>query len=109
MPLHAACTNLTAIIDHIILSLPCAGKEVLIPLTSSLYVPGKLASTAEVLVDVGTNFFVGKPVKDAQEIMSKKVTLLKGNTDGILKVVQTKRENLARIDEYIEELRSSQQ
>lgn len=30
------------------------------PLTTSLYVPGKLASTQTVLVDVGTGFYVEK-------------------------------------------------
>lgn len=36
-----------------------AGREVMVPLTSSLYVPGKLAGTDEVLVDIGTGFYVG--------------------------------------------------
>lgn len=33
-------------------------KEILVPLTSSLYVPGKLADTKKVLVDVGTGYYV---------------------------------------------------
>lgn len=36
-----------------------AGREVMVPLTSSLYVPGTLAGTEEVLVDIGTGFYVG--------------------------------------------------
>ena len=36
------------------------GKDILVPLTTSLYVPGKLASTELVLVDVGTGFYVEK-------------------------------------------------
>lgn len=36
------------------------GTPILVPLTPSLYVPGQLASTAVVLVDVGTGFFVEK-------------------------------------------------
>lgn len=35
------------------------GREVMVPLTSSLYVPGTLSSTEEVLVDIGTGFYVG--------------------------------------------------
>ncbi len=35
-------------------------KPVLIPLTSSLYVPGTLADTEKVIVDVGTGFYVEK-------------------------------------------------
>lgn len=37
-----------------------AGTPILVPLTPSLYVPGKLASTATVLVDIGTGFYVEK-------------------------------------------------
>ena len=35
-----------------------AGKAILVPLTTSLYVPGTLADTDGVIVDVGTGFFV---------------------------------------------------
>lgn len=36
------------------------GTPILVPLTPSLYVPGQLASTDVVLVDVGTGFYVEK-------------------------------------------------
>lgn len=35
-------------------------KQVLVPLTSSLYVPAKLGDTSNVVVDVGTGYFVKK-------------------------------------------------
>lgn len=35
-------------------------NEILVPLTSSLYVKGELADREKVLVDVGTGFFVEK-------------------------------------------------
>ena len=37
----------------------------LVPLTSSLYVPGTLAGLEEVLVDIGTGFYVGALRADA--------------------------------------------
>jgi len=37
-----------------------AGKPILVPLTTSLYVPGKLADIENVIVDVGTGFYVEK-------------------------------------------------
>ena len=37
-----------------------AGREIMVPLTSSLYVPGRLGDTDEVLVDIGTGFYVGQ-------------------------------------------------
>lgn len=35
-------------------------REVLVPLTSSLYVPGKLGDTSHLIVDVGTGYYVKK-------------------------------------------------
>lgn len=37
-----------------------AAKPLLVPLTSSLYVPGKLADPENVLVDVGARYYVEK-------------------------------------------------
>jgi prefoldin alpha subunit len=34
--------------------------EILVPLTTSLYVPGKLADRQKVIVDIGTGFYVEK-------------------------------------------------
>jgi prefoldin alpha subunit len=35
-------------------------KPILVPLTNSLYVPGKLTDAENVLVDVGTGYYVKK-------------------------------------------------
>lgn len=35
-------------------------KTILVPLTNSLYVPGKLSDPDNVIVDVGTGYFVKK-------------------------------------------------
>lgn len=42
------------------LLIPGTDKTTLIPLTSSLYVPGKLSDLENVIVDVGTGYFVEK-------------------------------------------------
>ena len=36
------------------------GKTILVPLTNSLYVPGKLSDPDHVIVDVGTGYYVQK-------------------------------------------------
>jgi prefoldin subunit 5 len=36
------------------------GKPILVPLTTSLYVPGTLADPDNVIIDVGTGFYVEK-------------------------------------------------
>jgi prefoldin alpha subunit len=45
-----------------------------VPLTGSLYVPGTIADSNEVLVDVGTGYFVGKSVPAAGEFIGRKVS-----------------------------------
>jgi prefoldin alpha subunit len=35
-------------------------KTILVPLTSSLYVPGKLANVEKVVVDIGTGYYAEK-------------------------------------------------
>lgn len=39
---------------------PSPDKTILVPLTNSLYVPGKLSDPDHVIVDVGTGYFVRK-------------------------------------------------
>eukprot|EP00919_Chromeraceae_sp_WS-2016_P058615 GHVR01139357.1.p1 GENE.GHVR01139357.1~~GHVR01139357.1.p1 ORF type:complete len:148 (-),score=40.07 GHVR01139357.1:47-490(-) len=48
------------------------GNEMLIPMTSSLYVKGELVETDEVLVDIGTGFHVVMSVEDAKKHFAKK-------------------------------------
>ena len=51
------------------------GKEVMVPLTGSMYVPGKLSDTAELIVDVGAGYMVTKSPKDAAAHFNDKVRL----------------------------------
>lgn len=36
------------------------GKEILVPLTGSIYVPGVIADTENVIIDIGTGYYVQK-------------------------------------------------
>ncbi|KAE8149783.1 putative prefoldin subunit 5 [Aspergillus avenaceus] len=65
-------------------------QGILVPLTSSLYVRGKLADREKVLVDVGTGFYVEKTAPKAIEFYEDKVKGLEANLVELEKVVQTK-------------------
>ncbi|KAL5339823.1 Prefoldin [Aspergillus crustosus] len=65
-------------------------EEILVPLTSSLYVKGRLAGRERVLVDVGTGYFVEKTTAKAIEFYDAKVKELETNLADLEKVVQTK-------------------
>ena len=78
----------------------------LIPLTTSLYVPGTLAaptkgSSSQLLVDIGTGFFVEKSPLDATKFYTGKVEELGKNLDDIEKVVGGKSENLRVLEDVL--------
>ncbi|EGZ14008.1 hypothetical protein PHYSODRAFT_286719 [Phytophthora sojae] len=72
-------------------------KEVLVPLTASMFVPGHLASKEEVLVDVGTGYFVEQSVEKAEQFMDRKVEFLQSNTDQLKTVIEGKRNMLEAV------------
>ncbi|KAL1586865.1 hypothetical protein WHR41_03997 [Cladosporium halotolerans] len=76
-------------------------KTLLVPLTSSLYVPGKLASTSHVLVDIGTGFYVEKTTDDALTFYAAKIEELGKNIKDLENVVNGKANNLRMIEEVL--------
>jgi prefoldin alpha subunit len=70
-----------------------AEKTLLVPLTSSLYVPGKLTDHEHVLVDVGTGFFVEKDIPGATDFYERKVKDLQDSLkdlEGVEEVIRLK-------------------
>jgi len=61
-----------------------------------LYVPGKLADTERVIVDVGTGFYVEKSKIDARRFYDGKVKDIQTNLTKLEGVVNAKTENLRR-------------
>ncbi|KAF2486792.1 Prefoldin [Neohortaea acidophila] len=76
-------------------------KPILVPLTSSLYVPGKLADTEHVIVDVGTGFYVEKTTKDAETFYNAKVEELGKNIKDLETIVNGKANNLRMVEEVL--------
>ncbi|KAH7470896.1 hypothetical protein KRP22_003228 [Phytophthora ramorum] len=72
-------------------------KEVLVPLTASMFVPGKLSNKTEVLVDVGTGYFVEQSVDKAEQFMDRKVEFLQSNTEQLKTVIDGKRNMLEAV------------
>lgn len=50
-----------------------AGTEILVPLTQSMYVPGRIADAGKVLIDIGTGYFVEKSIPKAKEYLDRRV------------------------------------
>ncbi|KAJ9178698.1 hypothetical protein P3X46_010560 [Hevea brasiliensis] len=73
------------------LSLRPQGKKMLVPLTASLYVPGKLDDANKVLVDIGTGYFVEKTMAEGKEYCERKINLLKSNFDQLIELASKKK------------------
>ncbi|KAF2706850.1 Prefoldin alpha subunit [Pleomassaria siparia CBS 279.74] len=78
-----------------------AGKPLLLPLTSSLYVPGRLTSSTHVLIDVGTGFFVEKNTTDAADFYTRKVKDLGVSLKDLEQVVNQKANNARVVEEVM--------
>jgi prefoldin alpha subunit len=78
-----------------------ADKPLLVPLTSSLYVPGRLTSSTHVLVDVGTGFFVEKNTTDATDFYNRKVKDLGDSLKDLEQVINGKANNVRMVEEVI--------
>ncbi|KAJ7741222.1 Prefoldin [Mycena maculata] len=70
------------------------GKTILVPLTNSLYVPGKLSDPDHVIVDVGTGYFVQKTREQALKHYSAKVDYIRTNLETLEETIGKKRENM---------------
>ncbi|MCJ1475588.1 subunit of tubulin prefoldin [Lambiella insularis] len=78
-----------------------AGKPLLVPLTTSLYVPGRLAVPDKVLVDVGTGFYVEKTTNDALLFYTSKISGLAQNLKDLEAIVQGKSKNLRIVEDVL--------
>lgn len=71
--------------------------ESLIPLTSSLYMLGEIREVKKVLVDVGTGYFVEKPLEQAIAFFDSKVKLVEDQLDKLEQILAGKRNDLAKV------------
>lgn len=40
------------------------GSEILVPLSASMYVPGKIADAENIIIDIGTGYYVEKVMRN---------------------------------------------
>ncbi|KAI9003069.1 subunit of tubulin prefoldin [Gaertneriomyces sp. JEL0708] len=76
-------------------------NEILVPLTTSLYVPGKLSDVEKVIVDVGTGYYIEQAVPDAKNYYTRKVDFLKGNLAKLQETVNDRKSKLDALRDII--------
>lgn len=52
------------------------GNPIMVPLTDSMYVEGKVANADKVIIDIGTGFYVEKSIPDAQDYFKRRVAFV---------------------------------
>ena len=74
------------------------GKEVMVPLTSSLYVPGVLDDENKVLVEVGASYFIEQDNEAAQKYCLRKRQELEGNAKKVHEIIQVKKVQMQKVN-----------
>lgn len=69
----------------------------LVPLTNSLYVPGKIDNAESLLVDVGTGYFIEKSNAQAQEFLSRKIQMVASKVQDLEKAAAAQKEQLEMV------------
>ena len=70
------------------------GTRMLVPITSSLYVPGETTQLSNVLIDVGTGYYIEKSVDEAQAFLDRKIAMIKAQAGNVQQVASMKQQNL---------------
>ena len=76
-------------------------KEILVPITSSLYIAGKSADVKKLTVEIGANFFVETTIEKADKFCDRKLASLKENMDKVDKIIQEKNDQLNVINQNL--------
>lgn len=65
-------------------------KDILVPLTGSMYVPGQLSNVQECLVDIGTGYYIEMSVDASKDYFKRKVEYVTKQIEKIQPLVQDK-------------------
>ena len=76
-------------------------KEILIPMTSSLYIPGKCIDVKKLAIEIGGNFFVETTIDKADKFCDRKIETLKKNMDEIDWLIQNKNVQLNAVNQHL--------
>jgi prefoldin alpha subunit len=79
----------------------CQDKEILVPLTSSVYLPGKCKNVKSVTVDVGANYYIEMNLDKAQEYFMRKIKMLSDNMERIDKTLKQKTQYMNIVNHHL--------
>ena len=84
------------------------GKELMVPMTSSMYVPGILDETSSVMVDIGTGYYVEKSVEEGRKYFTRKIDFVGSQLEKIHPLLLEKQRIRSALVEALSEKLSAQ-
>ncbi|XP_059173595.1 prefoldin subunit 5-like [Physella acuta] len=88
--------------DDAVSQLGASGADILVPLTASMYVPGKLSEDNDLLIDIGTGYFVSMSKVKAQDFFKRKIEYLTKNIEKVQPILQDKFRSKQVINEVMQ-------
>mmetsp|Transcript_4621 Transcript_4621/g.13284 ORF Transcript_4621/g.13284 Transcript_4621/m.13284 type:complete len:166 (-) Transcript_4621:475-972(-) len=85
------------------------GAPMLLPLTQSLYVEGELADAENVLIDIGTGYYLEKPLAGGIDYFKRRVQELADNLQEIQKMRSQKAQMLMAVEQILQQKVAAQQ
>ena len=76
-------------------------KEILVPMTSSLYIPGKCVDVKRVTIEIGANFFIETTIDKAEKFCDRKLETIKKNMDKIDDIINNKNEQMNAVNQQL--------
>ena len=76
-------------------------REILVPMTSSLYIPGKCSDVKKLTIEIGGNFYVETTIDKADKFCDRKLESIKKNMDKIDEMIKNKNEQLNAVNQQL--------
>ena len=70
----------------------------MVPLTSSLYVPGVMEENNKVLLEVGAGYFIEQSAEKAKEYCERKSKMLNESSTKVAEIIQIKKLQLGKVN-----------
>ncbi|KAL7438398.1 hypothetical protein ACHAXM_006188 [Skeletonema potamos] len=78
------------------------GREIMIPLTESLYAPGKIVDPNKILVELGAGFFVEKSADDALKVLERKYKVVDKNCENVMSAIEVTSRNVQALNQAMQ-------
>lgn len=72
--------------------------EIMVPLTESVYVPGKIVNADSLLVELGTGYYAEQSSDEALAFLERKKKLVDANSDNVMQAIQATKQNIQSLN-----------